>query len=414
MKIVDVEAIAISAPNPAGTYWGKATWGAGNAAQSPTAHWAPPASFPHPGRMRPAYALGIETVLVRVETDTGIVGWGESKAPVAPRVTQAIIHDLLRDLVIGADPRDIEPIWETLYASMLLRGHEGGFLLEAISGIDIALWDVIGKHLGESVHRLLGGAYRDRVPVYASGVPATRAAPGEADHARMLDAAAGAVARGFGALKMAIGLDPDADVASVEAVRRHVGRGVEVYADAAGNYDVATALRVGRELERLGVGFFEAPLPHEQIDGYAEVARALAIPVTNDVLTNRYQVLRYLRVGGLDIVQPDVCRAGGFTEVRRIAILADAFGIACTPHVSIGSAIHFAASFHAAAAMPNLVRLEYWMGENPLGDALLREPALTLQDGCVRVPQGPGLGIEVDEERVRTLALPVASAGRAS
>jgi hypothetical protein len=250
------------------------------------------------------------------------------------------------------------------------------------------------------------------VPVYASGVPATRAAPGEADHARMLDAAAGAVARGFGALKMAIGLDPDADVASVEAVRAHLGRGVEVYADAAGNYDVATALRVGRELERLGVGFFEAPLPHEQVEGYGEVARALAIPIANDVITNRYQVLRYLRVGGLDIVQPDVCRAGGLTELRRIAILADAFGVACTPHVSIGSAIHFVASFHAAAAMPNLVRHEYWMGQNPLGDALLTTPALDGEDAPgsgprdgrgagagAGVPQGPGLGIEVDEAR---------------
>lgn len=414
MRIVDVEAIAISAPNPAGTYWGKATWGAaGDAASSPTAHWQP-TRFPHPARMRPAYATGIDTCLVRIETDTGIIGWGEAKAPVAPRVVQRIIHDLLRDQLIGADPRNIEPIWETLYASMRLRGHEGGFLLEAMSGVDIALWDVVGKHLGEPIHRLLGGAYRDRIPVYASGVPATRAERGEADHARMLDAAASAVARGFGALKMAIGLDADADVASVEAVRAHVGRGVEVYADAAGNYDVATALRVGRELQRLGVGFFEAPLPHEHVEGYGEVARALAIPIANDVITNRYQVLRYLRVGGLDIVQPDVCRAGGLTELRRISILADAFGVACTPHVSIGSAIHFVASFHAAAAMPNLVRHEYWMGQNPLGDALLVTPALGLVDGEVRVPQGPGLGIEVDEVRVRAFALPVAQQGRAS
>ncbi|MBA2667452.1 MAG: mandelate racemase/muconate lactonizing enzyme family protein [Trueperaceae bacterium] len=410
MRIVDVEAIAISAPNPAGTYWGKATWGvevdgdASAAVPDPVAHWRSE-QFPNPARMRPAYAQGIDTCLVRIETDTGIVGWGEAKAPVAPRVAQTIIHDLLRDQVIGADPRDIEPIWETLYASMRLRGHESGFLLEAISGIDIALWDVAGKHLGEPIHRLLGGAYRDRVSVYASGVPGTRAAPGEADHSRMLHAASRAVERGFGALKMAIGLGAEADIASVRAVRDHLGRDVEVYADAAGNYDVATAIRVGRELEALGVGFFEAPLPHEHIGGYAEVAHALAIPIANDVLTNRYQVLRYLRVGGLDIVQPDVCRAGGLTELRRIAILADAFGVACTPHVSIGSAIHFVASFHAAAALPNLVRHEYWMGENPLGDALLTQPALGLHDGCVRVPQGPGLGIEVDEARVRALAV---------
>ena len=211
---------------------------------------------------------------MRIETDTGLVGWGEAKAPVAPRVARTIVHDLLRDLLIGADPRDIEPIWETLYASMRLRGHESGFLLEALSGVDIALWDVVGKHVGEPVHHLLGGGYRDRVPVYASGVPATRAAPGEADHERMLDAAAGAVARGFGALKMAIGLGAEADVASVEAVRAHVGpgrRGVRRRGRQLRRRRRPCAS--GRELERLGVGFFEAPLPHEHVEGYAEVAR---------------------------------------------------------------------------------------------------------------------------------------------
>lgn len=407
MRIVDVEAIAISAANPAGTYWGKATWGAAgavNGAADPLAHWQP-TRFPHPGRMRPSYAAGFDTTLVRIETDTGVIGWGEAKAPVAPRVAQAIVHDLLREQLLGADPRRIEVLWETMYASMRLRGHESGFLLEALSGVDIALWDVVGKALGEPVHRLLGGAYRDRIPVYASGVPATCSGPSEADHRRMLAAAESAAARGFGGLKMAIGLGADADVASVAAVRARLGPSYELFADAAGNYDVATAIRVGRRLEELGVGFLEAPLPHEHIEGYAEVARALAIPIANDVITNRYQVLRYLRAGALDVVQPDVCRAGGLTELRRIAVLADAFGVACTPHVSIGSAIHFVASFHAAAAMPNLVRMEYWFGDNPLGDALLKQPALALEDGHVRVPMGPGLGIEVDEARVRALAL---------
>ena len=404
MRIVDVEAIAISAPNPAGTYWGKATWG-GAADRGPLAHWRP-LRFPHPGRMRPSYARGFETTLVRLETDTGLVGWGEAKAPVAPRVAKAVVDDLLRDLLLGADPRRVEPLWETLYASMRLRGHASGFLLEAISGVDIALWDLAGKAVGAPVHQLLGGAYRDRIPVYASGVPATLDPPGAPDHERMLAAASGTRERGFHGLKMAIGLDPRADVASVADVRAHLGEGFELFADAAGNYDVDTAVRVGRELERLGVGFFEAPLPHEFIDGYAEVARAVAIPLANDVITQRFQVLDYLKRGALQVVQPDVCRAGGITELRRIGVLADAFGVACTPHVSIGSAIHFVASFHVASALPNLVRHEFWFGENPLGDVLLKRPALALVDGAVAVPDGPGLGIEVDEAKVRALALP--------
>ena len=157
MRIVDVEAIAISAPNPAGTYWGKASWGAEAAGgpPDPLAHWRS-TQVPHPARMRPSYATGIDTTLVRIETDTGIVGWGEAKAPVAPRVAQTIINDLLRDLVIGADPRNVEVIWETLYASMRLRGHDGGFLVEAISGIDIAVWDILGKVTG-GAHPPLAG-----------------------------------------------------------------------------------------------------------------------------------------------------------------------------------------------------------------------------------------------------------------
>ena len=404
MHVTDIEAIAVSAPNPDGrTYWGKASWGAAGE-RSPLAHWDT-VRFPNPARMRPAYSDRFETTMVRITTDTGLVGWGEAKAPVAPRVAKAIIDDLLRDLVIGCDPFDVEVIWETLYASMRLRGHGSGFLLEAISGIDIALWDLIGKATGQPVHKLLGGAYRDAVLVYASGVPGTGDAPDGADHGRMLADAQRAVDRGFCGLKMGLGRSPEADVASVAAVREHVGNGMSIFVDAAGNYDVDTAVRVGRELERLGVGFLEAPLPHEQFDGYGRVAADLTIPIANDVITSRLQVLEYLRRSGLDIVQPDVCRTGGITECKRIATLTDAFGVAFTPHVSIGSAVHFAASLHLAAAAPNLVQMEYWFGENPLGDAILREPLLAVRDGEVAVPKGPGLGLEIDESLLRRWAL---------
>lgn len=409
MRIVDVEAIAIAAPNPdSHAYWGKASWGAaasGEERPHPLRHWCDTV-FPHPARMRPAYSETYDTTIVRIETDSGLVGWGEAKAPVAPRVAKAIIDDLFREMLIGADPRDIEVIWETLYASMRLRGHASGFMLEAMSGVDIALWDLIGKSVGEPIHRLLGGAYRDRVKVYASGVPATRAANGEADHQRMLEAARGAAERGFLGLKMAIGLSPQADVASVSAVREALGPEMAIFVDAAGNYDVGAAIRVGRELERLGVGFLEAPLPHEHFDGYAQVAQALSLPIANDVITSRYQVLDYLKRAALDIVQPDVCRTGGITELKRIAVIADAFGVAFTPHVSIGSAIHFVASMHCAAASPNLFQMEYWFGRNPMGDDILVKPALAVRDGHVAVPSGPGLGIEIDEERLRALALP--------
>lgn len=405
MRIVDVQAHAIAAPNPdTRLYWGKASWGAATPGASPNAHWAK-YQFPAPARMRPSYSDTIDTTVIKVITDDGTVGWGEAKAPVAPRVAKLIVDELFAPTLMGQDPLDVDVIWETLYATMRLRGHAAGFFVEALSGVDIALWDLIGKALGQPVHKLIGGSFRERVLVYASGVPATRSEPGEDDWTRMLDSIEEARSRSFTGFKMGIGLSPEADLRSVRGAREAAGPDMAIYVDAAGNYDVSTAIRLGRELEAYDIGFFEAPLPHEHIDGYAEVARALAVPVANDVLTSRYQVLEYLTRRGLGIVQPDVCRAGGISELRRIAVLADAFGVGFTPHVSIGSAIHVAASLHVAAAVPNLVQMEYWFGKNPLGDAVLKTPALEVVDGHVVVPQGPGLGIEIDEAKLLEHAL---------
>ena len=401
MRIVEVQTYAITAPNPdTRLYWGKASWGAMDERKSaPNAHWEP-YQFPAPARMRPVYSETIDTTIVKVTTDAGLVGWGEAKAPVAPRVCKLIIDELFRETLLGQDPFDVEVIWETLYASMRLRGHSSGFLLEALSGVDIALWDLMGKASGKPLHKLIGGAYRERVRVYASGVPATRARAGEPDWERMLNAIDEVTQRGFTGFKMGIGLSLDADLRSVQAAREAAGPDVAIFVDAAGNYNVSTAIALGRALEEFGIGFLEAPLPHEYFDGYAEVARALAVPVANDVLASRFQVLEYLKRGGLDVVQPDICRSGGVTELKRISVLADAFGVGFTPHVSIGSAIHFAASLHLAAAVPNLVQMEFWFGQNPLGDAILREPVLKVEAGHVGVPQGPGLGIDIDEDKL--------------
>ncbi len=403
MKISRIDAFAITARNPSRqAYWGSAAWGQSSALnlQSRT-RWGA-TRFPSPARVLPVYSETIDTTIVRIETDDGIIGWGEAKAPVAPTVCKAIVEHLLAPMVIGQDPFDKEVIWETLYASMRLRGHDSGFLLEAISGIDIALWDIVGKATGQPIHRLLGGAYRNDILVYASGVPATSSQPDQPDWRRMLDGARSAQTRGFRGLKMAIGLSSEADLRSVAAVRKELGPEFAIFVDAAGNYDVPTATEVAEGLQALGVGFFEAPLPHEHIHGYAELRKSVRIPIANDVLTSRYQVRDYLAAGALDIAQPDVCRTGGITELARIATLTDTFGIGFTPHVSIGSAIHFAASFHLAAAAPNLIQMEYWFGENPLGDAILTRPALSVKDGFVRVPTGPGLGIDIDEEKLLT------------
>jgi D-arabinonate dehydratase/D-galactarolactone cycloisomerase len=402
MKIIKVEAFAVQAkPIDRQAYWGSRTWGEASERRLDEIS----SEYPSPVRRRFVYSKTIDTCIVRITTDNGLVGYGEAKAPVAPQVTKAIIDLLLADVVMGADARDITVLWERMYAGMRVRGHQAGFYLEAISGIDIALWDLAGKAANVPIYQLLGGAFRNPVRVYASGLPGIDLKAGDEGFAKLAEEAADIQARGFTGLKMALGRGLDGDIKSVRTVRERLGSEFLIYADAAGSYDRSQALRLGKELEELGVGWFEMPIFPEDIEGYVELATALTIPIALDSLMSRYETVEFLRRGGLDVVQPDVCRAGGITECRRIAELADAFGVAYAPHVSIGSAIHFAASAHLASAMPNTLTSEYWIGDNPLGDPLLDEP-LSLERGYLHTPSDAGLGIKLNASALREILEP--------
>jgi D-arabinonate dehydratase/D-galactarolactone cycloisomerase len=391
MKIVKVEAFPIQAePIDSRPYWGSRAWGAVRAAGQAELS----TEYPAPLRRRFIYSRTIDTVMVRIETDSGQVGWGEAKAPVAPQVTAKIIELLLADIVLGEDPRQVVVLWERMYAGMRVRGHRAGFYLEAIAGVDIALWDLAGQAAGAPIATLLGGRMREAVRVYASGIPSLPLeAPDEAV-AELVDEARDLAAAGYTGVKMAIGRGVEGDLRTIRAIRGALGDGFTVYADAAGVYSRADALRLGRALEELDVGFFEMPIPPEDVEGYAELAQALAIPIALDSIMTRHETVELIRNRAIDIVQPDVCRAGGITECRRIAELADCFGLAYQPHVSIGSAVHVAASAHLAVAMPNSIVCEYWIGKNPIGNAILEEP-LELVDGYLSAPAGPGLGITI-------------------
>ena len=397
MKIVRVDTFAVQAkPADGQAYWGSRAWGAEEHARVELSR-----EYPPPQRRRFIYSKTIDTVLVKITIDDGRVGWGEAKAPVAPQATKAIIDLLLADIVIGADPRDTVVLWERMYTGMRVRGHRAGFYLEAIAGVDIALWDLAGQAAGVPIYQLLGGAFRNPVRVYASGLPALAiTAPDEAFEQLAADAEQ-IRAEGYTGVKVALGRGLAGDIRSVKTIRDRLGSEFLIYADAAGSYDRAQARRLGHELEALDVGFFELPMFPEDIDGYVELAKALTIPIAMDTLTSRYEARDFVSRGGLDIVQPDVCRAGGITECRRIAELADAFGVAFAPHVSIGSAIHIAATGHLATALPNTITSEYWIGANPLGAAIVEQP-LRIEQGYMYTPTTPGLGIRIREE-----ALPV-------
>lgn len=390
MRITDIEAVAIRLPLPSGPYWGAASWGiAASAAESRTA--------PAHERFVPAYDSTLDTVLVRIATDTGLVGFGEAKAPVVPEVTRDVILRLLRDRLIGCDPRDVVSLWDRQFGSMWLRGHRSGFLLEAMAGVDTALWDLLGKHTGESVSRLLGGRYRDRVPVYASGIPGGLSEEG--DRSRIQEEVRRLRDEGYGGVKIGGGQGVEVDTEAAEIAVGAAAGDVRVYLDAAARYDYGQAASLAKALGRLGIGWLEAPMPTESVGDWARLRSQAWIPLANDLLVNRWEVLDYLERGACDVIQPDVSRAGGLTECRRIADLTTSFGQRVVPHISIGSAVHVAASIHFASTLPTLEMMEFWIGDNPLNGGEFGS-ALRPEAGSIPVPDGPGLGIEVDWDRV--------------
>jgi D-galactarolactone cycloisomerase len=397
-----IETFVLKAPPLATSYWGSASWGQTRAlsARRPLS-----AEYPPLARRRYIYAQTLDCVLVRLETASGCVGWGEAKAPVGAEATAHIIQDLLAPLMVGQNPLEVRLHWERMYSAMRVRGHSTGFWLEAIAGMDIGLWDLAGHLLDQPVHVLLGGAFRDRLRVYASGLPGLYDGSDHAALDRLVEMATGYVARGFKAIKMALGQGIEHDVRAVEAVRGAIGDEIDLFVDAAGVYEPQQAIRLGRHLERLNVGWFEMPIPTDNLPGYIQVAHALDVPIALDGLANRFQARDYIGGGGLDVIQPDVCRAGGITESLKMAEVADLYGAACAPHVSIGSAIQFAATLHLGVAIPNLLIAEHNMVDgNPLGEPLLESPMPQPEDGYLRAPTGAGLGVQLDESAVRRLA----------
>ena len=341
------------------------------------------------------------TTLVRVRTDDGIEGLGECFGP--PESAKAIIDGLYAPKLVGRDPLDTEVIWTDLY--QLLRQHgQKGLSIQALSGVDIALWDIKGKALGLPVYKLMGGAYRDEAVAYATGMYFTE---GSWVETRLAEEAAGYVGRGFGYVKMKVGMGVEADTVNVRAVREAVGPDIGLMADANYGYNVNDALRLGRELERQGLLWFEEPVPPEDLDGYCELRAALDIPIAGgEAEFTRYGARELIRRRAVDILQPDVCAGGGLTEGKRMADLAHLHNIPCMPHVW-GTNIGLAASLHFAATIaptpPSLYAegplFEHDSTPHPLRDALTVEsfPAV---DGVVRVPDGPGLGVTVNEEAV--------------
>jgi D-galactarolactone cycloisomerase len=344
--------------------------------------------------------------LVEVQTDTGLVGWGEAFAQglEPPQVAAAAIEHALRPLVLGADPLDIEVLWHRMYHQTRDHGRKGS-VIAALSAVDIALWDLAGKHHGLPVHKLLGGAFRTRVQPYATGFYRIK---GQGERDRLVQEAHAHREAGFRLMKVKLGYGVDDDIQVIQAIASAVqGSDVMLMVDTNHAYGRAEALRLGWVLDEIGVRWYEEPVVPEDIDGYVELRARLRTPIAGG--ENEHTLYGFRELLGrhaVDIAQPDVGSCGGLTAARHIAVLAQAHGIEVNPHVW-GSAVAQAASLQLIAALPvthhslyaRAPVLEYDRSSHPFRRDLVTEP-LNLVDGMVEVPTGPGLGIEIRRETI--------------
>ena len=291
--------------------------------------------------------------IVEVETDAGITGWGECFGPgTVALANRTIVEQVIQPMVLGANPLDRDVIWHKVYN--LLRDHgQKGMPLQALSGVDIALWDIAGKVAGLPLHTLIGGAHRESVPVYGYGMMLRREDPASLA-ARFADEAAAIKEMGYVATKMKVGLGPKQDAALAEAVRLGIGDGFDFMVDANHCYTTADAFYVGHALEELGAYWFEEPVAPEDIAGYAALRQGLRVNIAGgEAEYSRWGWRALLEGRGLDIAQPEVCALGGISEYLRVLALCHAHFTPVVNHVW-GSAIAVATNLHLLAAMPPL------------------------------------------------------------
>ena len=356
-------------------------------------------------------------LLVEVETDTGLLGLGEAAHFGGPLVSTAtVIEQELRPYLLGQDPRETERLWELMHRRAYKHAR-GGIVIAAISGVDIALWDLRGKLAGMPLWRLLGG-YRRRVPAYATG-----GFYAEGKGVRELADEMRAYCRhGFRAVKLKVGRNSGIegsplramadrgvcevslaeDLARVRAVREAIGPDVRLMVDANGAWDVPTAVRMGRLLEELDVYWFEEPVWPDDLAGSAEVAAKVAIPIAG-YETCSYGTVSfrdYIAARAVHFVQPDVAWAGGLTETLKIAHLAQAANLPLAPHIH-GSAVAVAAAAHLLGAVRNGSMAEMVFPAHPLMGDLAREPLVVDGAGEIDLGERPGLGIELDPDAVK-------------
>jgi len=354
-----------------------------------------------------AFSMGWVTrrsaMIVEVITQDGVSGWGEAlcNALQPPEIAQAVVQCALKPLLIGQDPRDVDVLWERMYNQTRAFGQKG-VVIYAISAVDIALWDCIGRAAGQPVYKLLGGAHRQQVTPYATGfyrIKDGRYPQDAITEARWhLDA-------GFAAMKLKTGFGVEADIHYILSVREAVGDAVTLMVDANHAYNVSAARRILRAIEDARIHWFEEPISPEDIAGYRELkAHTSVYLAAGENEFTKIGFRDWIAQRAVDVLQPDLCAAGGFTECRKISALAQAWHMPVVPHVW-ASGIGLAASLQFIATLPpaplalNPIEplLEYDQSAHPFRHELIFG-AIAMKNGQVEIPSAPGIGVDVNRD----------------
>jgi D-galactarolactone cycloisomerase len=384
MKIASVDAFPVRLPR------GRQAQGT---AGSPTALAPDGSRFRWSPAVNALYSVDFETALVRVSTDSGIIGWGEAQAPLAPEVVCEIVRLLLGPAVVGVEfsggVEEIRALWQRMYSTMRVRGQTGGFMLDAISGVDIALWDLSGKMRGLPVSRLIAGARaKTSVPAYLSGIA------GDTAEAKV-ERARAAWDQGFRTFKLFFDADRDSFFSSLAALRAALGPEARLAVDALWRLVPESAAAFGHDCDRVNAFWLESPLPPEDPLEHARLAAAIGTPIAlGESYRTTWELRPFFETGAVTYVQPDLGRCG-LTEGLRIADMVWELGKPLVPHLSIAMGPQIAAAIHFAAACPQCDLLEYNPNVFEIANRFLVEP-LRIRGAEYVVPESPGLGVEMN------------------
>ncbi len=364
-----------------------------------------------------------EATLVRIDTDEGLVGYGEANPDAGAAAVVGLIAQLKKEL-IGEDPRNVEHCWEKLRRNHVFSGAQSGVFLIALSGIEIALWDLAAKAAGQPLYRMLGGKFRDRVRLYADcgdGDEASGSPKGCAARARRM------VADGFTALKFDVddlrhpakfdaanhtanAAELRSMVERVAAVRDAIGPDIDLCIDLHARYDVPSACRIAWEMEPFKLLWLEEPIPAENVDALRQVRARSRTPIcVGENLYMRWGFRELLEQQAADVIMPDVPKCGGLAESKKIANLAEVYYLPFAPHL-VSTPLGTMATCHTCAAVPNFLVLEWHaLEEREVWDSYVRAPdgsSSIVKDGHIAIPDAPGIGVELDMDSVKRHAAP--------